>query len=89
MINKQKKEAEVLEKVKELIKKDPTISIRCSRYEEQEIMRDNSLKDVIVVSLSDDLYGKSFYVYADAETLDLLYVQGPHRYIEIKDFFEL
>lgn len=89
MIDKEKKEADALKKVKELIKKDPTLSIICSRYEEQDLLRDDSIKDVVVVSLSDDIFGKSFYVYTDADTLDLLYVQGPHRYIEIADFFEL
>ena len=89
MIDKEKKEADALKKVKELIKKDPTLSIICSRYEEQDLLRDDSIKDVVVVSLSDDIFGKSFYVYTDADTLDLLYVQGPHRYIEIVDFFEL
>ncbi|WP_294296010.1 hypothetical protein [uncultured Chryseobacterium sp.] len=89
MIDKEIKEADALKKVKELIKKDPTLSIICSRYEEQDLLRDDSIKDVIVVSLLDDIYGKAFYVYIDAETLDLLYVQGPHRYIEIADFFEL
>lgn len=86
MINKKK---EAFEKVKELMKVDPTISVINSFYKEKDILRDNSIKDVIVVSLLDDIYGKSFYVYIDAETLDLLYVQGPHRYIEIADFFEI
>lgn len=84
MINKKK---EAFEKVKELMKVDPTISVINSFYKEKDILRDNSIKDVIVVSLLDDIYGKSFYVYIDAETLDLLYVQGSHRYIEIADFF--
>lgn len=86
MINKEK---EAFEKIKELMKVDPTISVINSFYKEKDILRDDSIKDVIVVSLLDDIYGKSFYVYIDAETLDLLYVQGPHRYIEIADFFEL
>jgi hypothetical protein len=86
MTNKKK---EAFEKVKELMKVDPTISVINSFYKEKDILRDNSIKDVIVVSLLDDIYGKSFYVYIDAETLDLLYVQGPHRYIEIADFFEI
>ncbi|CAI8922343.1 hypothetical protein [Chryseobacterium sp. IT-36CA2] len=89
MPDKQKQEKDALKKIEELIKKDPTLSIICSRYEEKDLLRDDSVKDVIVVSLSDDIYGKSFYVYIDAETLDLLYVQGPHRYIEIADFFEI
>lgn len=83
------KEKEAFEKIKELMKVDPTISVINSFYKEKDILRDDSIKDVIVVSLLDDIYGKSFYVYTDAETLDLLYVQGPHRYIEIADFFEL
>lgn len=86
MINKEK---EAFEKVKELMKVDPTISVINSFYKEKDILRDDSIKDIIVVSLLDDIYGKSFYVYIDAETLDLLYVQGPHGYIEIADFFEL
>jgi len=86
MINKEK---EAFEKVKELMKVDPTISVINSFYKEKDILRDDSIKDVIVVSLLDDIYGKPFYVYIDAETLDLLYVQGPHRYIEIADFFEI
>ncbi|WP_378104113.1 hypothetical protein [Chryseobacterium sp. sg2396] len=86
MINKEK---EALDKIKELMKVDPTISVINSFYKEKDILRDDSIKDVIVVSLLDDIYGKAFYVYIDAETLDLLYVQGPHRYIEIADFFEL
>ncbi|WP_294271112.1 hypothetical protein [uncultured Chryseobacterium sp.] len=86
MINKEKK---AFEKIKELMKVDPTISVINSFYKEKDILRDDSIKDVIVVSLLDDIYGKAFYVYMDAETLDLLYVQGPHRYIEIVDFFEL
>jgi|GEM_PF-6376855 len=86
MINKEKK---AFEKIKELMKVDPTISVINSFYKEKDILRDDSIKDVIVVSLLDDIYGKAFYVYMDAETLDLLYVQGPHRYIEIADFFEL
>ncbi|WP_449399891.1 hypothetical protein [Chryseobacterium wanjuense] len=85
MINKK----EAFEKVKELMKVDPTISVINSFYKEKDILRDNSIKDVIVVSLLDDIYGKSFYVYIDAETLNLLYVQDPHRYIEIADFFEI
>lgn len=85
MIDKDK----AFEKVKELMKVDPTISVISSFYKEKDMLRDNSIKDVIVVSLLDDIYGKSFYVYIDAETLNLLYVQGPHRYIEIADFFEL
>ncbi|WP_294206443.1 hypothetical protein [uncultured Chryseobacterium sp.] len=85
MIDKDK----AFEKVKELMKVDPTISVINSFYKEKDMLRDDSIKDVIVVSLLDDIYGKSFYVYIDAETLDLLYVQGPHRYIEIADFFEL
>ncbi|KAA0127923.1 hypothetical protein FY557_10985 [Chryseobacterium sp. SN22] len=60
MIDKEKKEADALKKVKELIKKDPTLSIICSRYEEQDLLRDDSVKDVVVISLSDDIYGKSF-----------------------------
>ena len=28
-----------------------------------------------------------YFVYVDAETLELLYVMGPHKYIEIKEFF--
>lgn len=71
------------------MKVDTTISVINSFYKEKDILRDDSIKDVIVVSLLDDIYGKAFYVYMDAETLDLLYVQGPHRYIEIADFFEL
>lgn len=86
MINKEK---EAFEKVKELMKVDPTISVINSFYKEKDVLRDDSIKDIIVVSLLDDIYGKSFYVYIDAETLDLLYVQGPHGYIEIADFFEL
>lgn len=86
MINKEKK---AFEKIKELMKVDTTISVINSFYKEKDILRDDSIKDVIVVSLLDDIYGKAFYVYMDAETLDLLYVQGPHRYIEIADFFEL
>lgn len=84
MINKKK---QAFEKVKELMKEDSTISVINSFYKENDTLRDDSIKNVIVVSLLDDIYGKSFYVYMDAETLELLYVQGPHRYIEIDDFF--
>ncbi|MGD1318850.1 hypothetical protein [Chryseobacterium sp. 2R14A] len=83
------KEKEAYEKVKELMKVDATISVINSFYKEKDTLRDDSIKDVVVVSLLDDIYGKSFYVYMDAETLELLYVQGPHRYIEIADFFEI
>lgn len=83
------KEKEAFEKVKELMKVDITISVINSFYKEKDTLRDDSIKDVVVVSLLDDIYGKSFYVYMDAETLELLYVQGPHRYIEIADFFEI
>lgn len=83
------KKKEALEKIKELMKVDSTISVINSFYKEKDILRDNSIKDVIVVSLLDDIYGNSFYVYIDASNLDLLYVQGPHRYIEIADFFEI
>ena len=89
MPDKEKKAADALKKVKELIKNDSTISLINAFYREQDILRDDSVQDVVVVSLSDDIYGKSFYVYINAETLDLLYVQGPHRYIEIADFFEI
>lgn len=89
MLDKEKKAADALKKVKELIKNDSTISLINAFYREQDILRDDSVQDVVVVSLSDDIYGKSFYVYINAETLDLLYVQGPHRYIEIADFFEI
>lgn len=84
MINKKK---QAFEKVKELMKEDSTISVINSFYKENDTLRDDSIKNVIVVSLLDDIYGKSFYVYMDAETLELLYVQGPHRYIEIDEFF--
>lgn len=84
MINKEK---QAFEKVKELMKVDPTISVINSFYKENDTLRDDSIKNVIVVCLLDDIYGKSFYVYMDAETLELLYVQGPHRYIEIDEFF--
>uniref|UniRef100_A0AAU6WS40 Uncharacterized protein n=1 Tax=Chryseobacterium endophyticum TaxID=1854762 RepID=A0AAU6WS40_9FLAO len=89
MIDKEKKRSRRIKESEGTYKKDPTLSIICARYEEQDLLRDDSIKDVIVVSLLDDIYGKAFYVYIDAETLDLLYVQGPHRYIEIADFFEL
>ncbi|OVE54719.1 hypothetical protein [Chryseobacterium mucoviscidosis] len=84
MINKKK---QAFEKVKELMKEDSTISVINSFYKENDTLRDDSIKNVIVVSLLDDIYGKSFYVYMDAETLELLYVQGPHRCIEIDEFF--
>lgn len=84
MINKEK---QAFEKVKELMKVDPTISVINSFYKENDTLRDDSIKNVIVVCLLDDIYGKLFYVYMDAETLELLYVQGPHRYIEIDEFF--
>ncbi|MGU3376644.1 hypothetical protein [Chryseobacterium sp. M5A1_1a] len=89
MPDKEKKAADALKKVKELIKNDSTISLVNAFYREQDILRDDSVQDVVIVSLSDDIYGKSFYVYINAETLELLYVQGPHRYIEIADFFEI
>lgn len=88
MPDKQKKESEALKKVENLLK-DPTLSIIYSRYSEDEELRDKTVKDIIIVSLLDDIYGKGFRVYADAETLELLYVQGPYRSVEIEDFFEL
>lgn len=87
-MDKEQKEAEVLKKVKELLK-DPTLSIICSSYSEDEELRDGTAKDIVIVSLLDDIYGNGFRVYADAETLELLYVQGPFRSVEIEDFFEL
>ncbi|KQT24246.1 hypothetical protein ASG22_09525 [Chryseobacterium sp. Leaf405] len=74
----------VIEKLQTI---DFPISKINSRYEVKSTLRDGSIKDVVVISLKDATIGNYFHIYVDAINLNLLYVLGPHQYIEINDFF--
>lgn len=57
-----------------------------SNFHKNDELRDGTIKDIVTISYF-DMMEQVYFVYVDAETLELLYVMGPHKYIEIKEFF--
>lgn len=57
-------------------------------YEEEGELRDGTSKEVIITRFTEARFHQPFFVYADMETLALLFVYtGPGRYTTIEDFF--
>lgn len=87
LTDEEKIEYQAAKKVIEKLIKNDIISDQIqSNYIKNKKLRDGTIKDIVTISYF-DMMQQRYFVYVDAETLELLYVMGPHKYIEIKKFF--
>lgn len=87
LTDEEKTEYQAGKKVIEKLNKNDIFSAQIlSSYKKNKKLRDGTIKDIVIISYF-DMMEQVYFVYVDAETLELLYVMGPHKYIEIKDFF--
>ena len=87
LTDEEKVEYQAANKVIEKLIRNDIISDQIqSNYIKNKKLRDGTIKDIVTISYF-DIMQQRYFVYVDAETLELLYVMGPHKYIEIKKFF--
>ena len=58
-------------------------------FSKDALLRDGSIKDVLMTSFTEPLFDKDITVVTDPETLEMLYVwTGVRSFAEIEDFFQ-
>lgn len=60
-----------------------------THFSKDSLLRDSSIKDVLITSFTEPVFDKDISVITDPETLEMLYVRTDvRRFMEIDDFFQ-